>query len=393
MSPRRSARATTCGAPEKLAFLGDPRRYPGHPASVEVIETHFAWVFLTPHHAWKLKKALRQDSMDYRTVASRGRGCRAELRLNRRLAPGVYLDVVPLTRRRSGELALGEPGAVVDWLVRMRRLPAARLLDRALAEGTTRPADLAAVTKVLAAFFRRARRAPMAGDAYLDRLRARTLQNGRALRAPGLRLNRRRVDAAVRLQLEFMARARSLLASRARRLVDGHGDLRPEHVCLGPPACVIDCLEFNRDLRRLDPAEEMAFLALECARLGRGDTAGELLERYRQSMPDDAPGALMDFYMSQRALTRAKIAAWHLRDPRFDARHWRRRASAYLTDAIRHARAALRAIGRDSRESVFRRNRPAPQEGGKGPAGHHAPQPLAQQRRNRKRHEPATRRG
>ncbi|MBL8199948.1 MAG: hypothetical protein JNK40_03165 [Chromatiales bacterium] len=360
MSPRRSGRSAATGAPEKLAFLGDPRHYPGRPGSVKVIETHFAWVFLTPRHAWKLKKALRQDSMDYRTITSRGRGCRTELELNRRLAPGVYLDVVPLARRRSGELALGKPGTVVDWLVRMRRLPAARLLDQALADGTVRPADLAAVTKVLTAFFRHARRAPMPGNAYVDRLRARTRQNGRALRGPAMRLNRRRIDAAIRLQLEFMARARSLLASRARRLVDGHGDLRPEHVCLGPPACVIDCLEFNRDLRRLDPAEEMAFLALECARLGHAGAGDELVGRYRRAMQDEIPEALMHFYMSQRALTRAKIAAWHLRDRRFPARHWRARANSYVADALRHAQAAVRRVRRDGLPSVVGAGRPAP---------------------------------
>jgi aminoglycoside phosphotransferase family enzyme len=392
VSSRRSGTAAA-GAPEKLAFLADPRHYPGRPGSVTVIETHFAWVFLTPRHAWKLKKALRQDSMDYRTVARRGRGCRTELQLNRRLAPGVYLAVVPLARTRSGELALGKRGTVVDWLVRMRRLPAARLLDRALADGAVRPADLAAVTTALTAFFRHARRAPLGGKAYLDRLRARTRQNGRALRAPRMGLDGRRVDTAVRLQLEFIARSPALLAARARRLIDGHGDLRPEHVCLGPPACVIDCLEFNRDLRRLDPAEEMAFLALECARLGHGATGAELLARYRAGMPDGVPPALMDFYMSQRALTRAKIAAWHLRDPRFDARHWRARANSYVGDAIRHARAALREITRDAPASVLRGDRPVPQQRGKGSAGNHPPQGLAQQRRDRQRHEPASRRG
>jgi aminoglycoside phosphotransferase family enzyme len=360
---------------------------------VKVIETHFAWVFLTPRHAWKLKKALHQDSMDYRTVASRGRGCRAELALNRRLAPGVYLDVVPLNRQPTGELVLGKPGTVVDWLVRMRRLPAARLLDQALADGTVSARGLAAVTKALTAFFQRARRAPMTGRAYLERLHARTRQNGRALRAPGLRLNDRQVDAAVRLQLEFVARAPELLASRARRLVDGHGDLRPEHVCLGPPACVIDCLEFNRDLRRLDPAEEMAFLALECARLGHGGAGAELLEGYRRAMPDPVPAALTEFYMSQRSLTRAKIAAWHLRDPRFDAKRWRARANSYLADAVRHARAALRGIPPAAPRSVLRGNRPVPQQRGKGPARHHAAEGLAQQGSDRQGHQPASRRG
>ena len=383
----------TCGAPEKLAFLRDPGHYPEPAGSISVIETHFAWVFLTRRHAWKLKKALRQDSMDYRTVASRRRGCRTELELNRRLAPEVYLDVLPLSRRHSGELVLGPAGTIVDWLVKMRRLPAARLLDHALARGAVRSRDLAAVTTVLVAFFRSARRAPMSGGAYLDRLHARTLQNGRALRGRRLALDGTRIDSAVRLQLEFIQRAPALLASRARRVVDGHGDLRPEHVCLGPRPCVIDCLEFNRDLRRLDPAEEMAFLALECARLRHPDVGAELLDRYRRAMRDDATDALLDFYRSQRALTRAKIAAWHLRDAQFPARHWRARANSYLADAVRYARAALRGLAGDETPSVPGRNRPAPQQRRKRAARHHAGQGLAQQRGHGQRHELATGRG
>lgn len=373
-------------AQEKLEFLGDPRHYRERPTRVEVIETHFAWVFLTERYAYKMKKPVQHASMDYRTLAARERGCRNELRLNRRLAPSVYIDVVALCRTRNGDLALNRGKSVVDWLVKMHRLPASRMLDRAIVEGTVTRADLETLTAVLCAFFKRKRREPMTAQAYRDRLRTRTLQTARDLRAPDLKLNRSRVNRVVRVQLEFIASARGLIEKRGAHLLQGHGDLRPEHVCLGSRPCVIDCLEFDRDLRRLDPAEEMAFLALECARLGRADLGGELVQRYRDAMQDPVPDALIRFYMSQRAVTRAKIAAWHMRDPQYSRRLWIARANSYLSDALRYARSALRDIGGE-RASLIRRQRPAAQQRSEGSARQHAPHGAAKQRSDGQRDE------
>jgi len=113
----------------KLAFLRRADSYPEMAGgTVEVIETHFAWIFLTASHAYKMKKPERHV-WDYSSLDIRERGCRTELRLNRRLAPSVYLDVVPLSCDSQGRLVLGAGERVLDWLIRMRRLPAARALD------------------------------------------------------------------------------------------------------------------------------------------------------------------------------------------------------------------------------------------------------------------------
>jgi aminoglycoside phosphotransferase family enzyme len=385
--------ASACGSQEeKVEFLRDPRHYPDRPARVAVVETHFAWVFLTGRHAYKMKKPMRQASLDYRTIASRERACRNELRLNRRLAPTVYIAVVPLARRRNGELALGRGRSVVDWLVKMRRLSASRMLDRAIARRAVTSGDLASLTDVLAAFFGRARREPMTPMAYKSRLRARTRRNARDLRAPDLGLDRAGIDPVIRAQLDFIAGASDLLGARGAKLIEGHGDLRPEHVWLGPRPLVIDCLEFDPGLRRLDPAEEMAFLALECARLGASRIGEDLLQRYRAAMQDPVPDALMQFYLSQRAATRAKIAAWHLRDPRYRRRQWLTRANSYLEDARRCARLALRGIERESPLFV-RRKRPAAQQRSERLARQHAPHGLAKQRADGQRNEPVARSG
>jgi len=341
---------------EKVAVLRNPGTY-RRVRRVSAIETHFAWVFLTARHAYKLKKPLRHGTMDYRTLASRERGCREELRLNHRLAPGVYLSVVPLVQR-DGRLALDQGGKVVDWLVRMRRLPTSRMLDHILARRTLRGGELRRLVRTLAGFFVTAGRFPMAGPQYVDRLTCEITHNRRALRKADAGIDPERAEAVAREQRRFVHRGRSLIASRAARLVEGHGDLRAEHVCLSTPVCVIDCLEFSRELRRLDPIDEIAFLSLEIDRLGHPDLAAELVRRYCAAVDDPAAPAIVSFYRSHRAATRAKLAAWHLGDPLFpDPRPWIARAESYLRDAERHAHEAIRIL--DAEGSLRIGGRPA----------------------------------
>jgi len=338
-----------------VAFLRKPQHYPERPRRIEVIETHFAWVFLTDSHAYKLKKPVLQDRMDYRTLAGRRRGCHNELTLNRRLAPTVYLTLVPITLARDGRLVLGRRGGgrIVDWVVKMRRLPAERMLERVIATGRVRKGDLEAITRRLTRFFTGATPRPMSASRYVARMRGQTLLNRSDLVAPDLGLDESRVAEVIGMQLAFITRNAALLGCRGAQLIDGHGDLRPEHLYLGSRSdepCVIDCLEFDRDLRRLDPAEEMAFLALECHRLGAGEIGWALISRYLASTGTPPVRSMIYFYMSQRALTRAKIAAWHLRDPQFalHAKSWRALAHGYIADGARYIRHALRESTNDT---------------------------------------------
>lgn len=348
-------KSRTAALAAKVAFLADARHYRGGRRTVATIETHFAWVFLVGDRAYKLKKPLRQVPVDYSTLARRETACRAELDLNRRLAPDVYLRVVPLGRNESGELTRAPGTRIVDWLVEMVRLPAARMLDQAILAGTVGPRDLERVVARLAGFFRHARRRPMSDRGYLARLRNQILGNAHELRAPDLALDRPLVEEVIRSQLAFIDQPRRLVADRGAYLIDGHGDLRPEHIFLGTRSrgsCVIDCLEFDADLRRLDPAAEVAFLALECRRLGAVGLARDLITHYARAMGDPVPQALIHFYMSRCAAVRAQIAAWHLRDPALarESRKWKTRARSYLVDALRHIRRASVLNGTSGRK-------------------------------------------
>lgn len=331
---------------QKLAFLRRPQSYPHAPASVDVIETHFAWVFLAGSHVYKLKKPMVHGRMDYRTLALREAGCRAELRLNRRLAPEVYEAVVPLCSGPRG-LVLGEGARVEDWLVRMKRLPESRMLDRALLAGEVRSADLQALAATLARFFRSAEPAAVPPRRYLAQLDERLSGTLAGLEHHATRIPVRTARAVVEALRSPLHPGATALLQRAGSVVEGHGDLRAEHVCLGPPVSVIDCLEFDVELRRLDPAEEIAFLCMEMGLLGREDASSQLWQACveQRVVPDD-PG-LFHYYAAHRALMRALLAAWHLGDPQFpDPAPWVARTTLLLDCAGAHAREARERLAR-----------------------------------------------
>lgn len=323
----------------KVAALRRPGTYPGQPEAVQAIETHMSWVFLTGDHAFKLKKPVRYDGLNFSTLASRRFFCNEELRLNRRLTASVYLDVVALRQDTFGALRIGTAGTVVEWLVMMRRLSANLMLDHLLAQGTFQPEVLRPVATQLAAFYRGLRPAVTDAARYLERLRRDIDECERKLRDP-------EVADCVEDARPLCAQLRSVLRERpelfaarvqAGRIVEGHGDLRPEHICMETPPAIIDCLEFSAELRTLDVADELGFLGLECERLGAPRLGRLLFDIYGQTTGDIPEVALIDYYQSLRACIRAGLAIWHLKEARYrDSPKWSLRARHYLRLAGEH---------------------------------------------------------
>jgi aminoglycoside phosphotransferase family enzyme len=329
---------------DKVAFLQRPDSYPDCPQQVDTIETHMSWVFLTERHAYKLKKPVHYDFLDFSTIAARHADCAAELSLNRRLAPDVYLGLVPLTLDAEGKLRLEGPGEAVDWLVQMRRLPPERMLDSLLQAGTVSETDIRRLAARLASFYRASPPLGMGATEYRERLAHSVLDTWMALAEPAFGLAQTQVDAIHEAQLSFLTHHSALLEERAARVVEGHGDLRPEHVCLEDAPVVIDCLEFEREFRLVDPADELAFLALECERLGAHQVGEAILAAYAVAAGDAPPTQLLDFYKSYRACLRAKLAVWHTRDHEVpDHDKWLKRARAYLRLAEVHIGRAQQA--------------------------------------------------
>jgi aminoglycoside phosphotransferase family enzyme len=333
---------------DKLAFLQRSEAYGNAAQRPQCIETHMSWVFLVGEQVYKLKKPVRFPFLDFTTLAAREFYCREEVRLNRRLAPGVYLGLMALQwhdgvfeLRPEEQVPADTAGDTVDWLVCMRRLPKDRMLDQLIAQGRVAPGEIDALVAVLGALYRSAPAVALSPDDYLARFQYEQAANREVLLRPQFHLP----NAALALDRLDLALARhaGLLRERAcsQRVLDGHGDLRPEHVCLLQPPVIIDCLEFNPQLRQADPFDELAYLGMECEAAGAPWIGPRLASGCAAALGDSPPPALMQLYTAYRALVRARLAMAHLLDPvpRLPDQ-WPPRASRYIACAM----AALDAL-------------------------------------------------
>lgn len=334
--------AIACDLESKVRALSASSTYPESPKAIQSIETHFAWVFLGDEYAYKLKKPVRIVDMDLRLLEARAADCAEEVRLNRRLAPDIYLGLAALTLSADRKLAIDGTGEVVDWLVKMKKLPADAMLDRAIASKSVSAERAQALGEVLAKFYASQPRIQFEPEAYVHRMQARIEEDRRQLLDPMLTLNVDSVERLAESQMRALQRLESQLSDRAARgrILEAHGDLRPEHVCLSDLPCVIDALEFSLELRTLDPVEELAFFHLECEQLGAAWVARTVIDVYRNRCSDVFTPALFSFYRSRRASIRAKLIAWHLLDPLFRALEpWAARANGYVNKALTYSQA------------------------------------------------------
>jgi uncharacterized protein len=301
---------------EKIAFLHRGDSYRPHVAKVTSHETHMSLVFLAGDRAYKLKKPVRFPYLDFSTVERRHVACDAELALNRRLAPGVYREVVPLVQSPQG-LAIGGDGEIVDWLVVMRRLDENQMFERVISGGDLDCRQLERVIATLVGFYRRTDTVLISSTAYISEFRRGLAYDRRVLLDPRFRLPAGMVRHIECAQRGFLSKRNDMLAERVRgrHIVDGHGDLRPEHIFLGETVRIIDCLEFNARLRMVDPLDEIAFLCVECERLGVAWAGEYLRQRISHLLGDDYHDELFTFYRCHRATLRARLAVAHLLEP------------------------------------------------------------------------------
>ncbi|HKU43931.1 MAG TPA: AAA family ATPase [Polyangiales bacterium] len=278
-------------------------------------ETHISRVFLGPERVFKLKKPVQLGFLDFSTLERRRRYCHAELELNRRLAPDVYLDVVPVTRDARGVHHLRGDGEIVDYAVEMLRLSDSAAADARLREGTLGHAELERIAVRLAAFHAAARcDAETEQYGSLDCIERNVRENFEQTREAAPRaLQRSELAAIERWQLAFLRERRAVFERRIaqRRIRDGHGDLRLEHCYLGPrgEVQIIDCIEFNERFRYGDVCADMAFLAMDLSWHERRDLSEALIAYYARESGDYELYALLDFYQSYRAYVRGKVSS------------------------------------------------------------------------------------
>lgn len=335
-----------------VAFLSRPNTYADAAFAVSTIETQMSWVFLTRDYALKLKKPLHNALLDFRSVEARCNACREELRLNRRLAPAIYLTVETISTNHNGDLQFGSGVDRVDCVVRMRRLPDRVMLSDQLLRGPVRQGVLERVAQCMARFHRRLPSLQPTPLNWRKSMGDAIDCNEAVLRAYPDVLPSPDAHYLCQQQRIFLMRHADWIDARIHQgwMVEGHGDLRAEHVFVGDElpsemgddmvnqVGAIDCLEFSAALRQLDCADEIAFLALDCERLAGEAVGNALLEHYQTITQDYPPPALLHFYQSFRAAIRARLALLRLSEQSHRPRDaWINRAEQWLQLAHKHA--------------------------------------------------------
>lgn len=311
-APRTGPELTLAGQAALVAALR-PLLQAREGGPVELIETHISWVLVTPRHAYKLKKALRLDFLDFSTRARRTEACREELRLNRRHAPALYLDVVAVSGTPAAPV-LGGAGPAIEPLLRMRAFAQDGLWDRLAARGALTPAMVDELADRVAAFHAAAAVAPVdSGFGRPETVRAPMLDNLDALAAPLHDPASQRDLAALRAwEAAAWPRLVPLIEQRRRegRVRECHGDLHLGNVAqIDGRATPFDGIEFNDAFRWIDVASDIAFLAMDLHAHGLPALAHRFVDGWLQAGGDFGAVALLPWTQAYRALVRAKVAA------------------------------------------------------------------------------------
>ncbi len=314
--------------PRLIEALSRPSAYAERVDVVAVRQTHISVVFLAGSLAYKIKKPVELGFVDYGTLERRRHCCEEEVRLNRRLAPDVYLGVVPVTR--EGESARVEgTGEVLEWAVKMRRLPESATLRARMSGGELTTGDLAALAGRLAGFHASAESGPeVAAGCTFAAIAANARENlDQSVHQVGVTLSRSTLDRLRERTDVALERLRGTIEARAARGVprDTHGDLRLDHVYWFPDRqppddwIAVDCIEFDPRYRHADPIADIAFLAMELALEGRSDLADAFVEAYLRAAGDAEGEELLPFYRAYRAAVRGKVEGMKLAEPEIPA--------------------------------------------------------------------------
>ena len=311
-----------------IEALSDPAAY-SHPVDkVQVIQTHISVVFLAGPYVYKIKKPVELGFLDFSTLTKRRHFCEEEIRLNRRLAPDVYLGLAPITLTTTS-VTMGGPGEPIEWAVQMSRLPAEATLERRLEQGQVRIEMLEALARKLALFHSQADGGDRISQFGRFDAVARNVRENFEQAAVQVGVS---VSPAVYQRLRALTEDAlhtlgSLVKRRAARGMtrDTHGDLRLDHVYLFPEVAppgdlvIIDCIEFNERFRFADPVADMAFLVMDLIFHGRRDLARPFADAYFLAAADAEGSALLPFYVAYRAAVRGKVEGMALAEKEIPA--------------------------------------------------------------------------
>lgn len=320
-----------------------PEFYPHRPAAVTLTQTHISYVLLAGERVYKVKKPVRFTFLDFSTLERRRHLCHEEVRLNRRLAPDVYVGVLAACADQGAyRLTSDDDPAAVEYVIEMHRLPADRMLDQLLDRHAVTPALIDTIADRLAEFHRGAGAGPAvtANGAPASVLAVLEDNYANARQFRDVTIPAFDDDAIQRFARGFLRTHDALFRQRQaqQRIRECHGDLHSEHICCTDPLVIFDCIEFNPQFRYCDVASEMAFLAMDLDYHDRPELAARLVERYATDARDPDLPPLVPFYQCYRAYVRGKVDSLKSLEPEVGTGE---RAAA-LDSARRHFALAYR---------------------------------------------------
>ncbi len=328
--------------------------YPHATQEIEVRDTHISRVFLTGKKVYKIKKPVNLGFLDFSTLEKRLNNCRREVDLNRRLSAGVYSGVIPISYCR-GRYRFGEGENVVEYAVKMNQLDESRSLASLVFRKTPLIHEIRRLAEKLSGFYTGQENPyPVLADSYWQRLRDACEENfARTRDHAGTVFDEASFHTVRGATRSFLTRWKPLFEDRIRsgKIVDGHGDLRTDHIYFLPDSRIqlIDCIEFNDRLRCIDAASDIGFLGMDLEFRGEDDLAAALMKTYVKLTDDCQAYAVLPFYKCYRAMVRCKVGCIRLTS---GAVYSEERAEGYR-EAERHLELALRYALGFARPSVW----------------------------------------
>ncbi len=294
-----------------------PDFYPHNVSTIEQRETHISKVFLTGDYAYKIKKAINLEFLDFTTLEKRRHFCAQEVILNRRLTHNVYLDVVAITLK-DGRYSLEGAGRPVEYAVKMRQLPEECSMKSLLRKGKIDKKALENLSRILEKFYGQAHTGEQI-DTFgaWETVWANCEENFRQAEVfVGKMLDEQMFQIIRSATLSFLHRRKELFQHRieTKKIRDCHGDLRTGHIYFSDGIQIIDCIEFNERFRYADITSDLAFLSMDLDIEGFPQIAQDLLNSYVQFTNDRDVFVLIDFYKCYRAFVRVKVTCFRLQE-------------------------------------------------------------------------------
>jgi aminoglycoside phosphotransferase family enzyme len=323
--------------------LMKPEAYDEDPSSIELVQTHISFVFLTRKFVYKVKKAVDFGFLDFTTLEKRRFFCEKELELNRRLCGDMYLEVVPINR--SNIIRIKGEGETVEYAVKMKRMPQERMMSRLLEESKVDNGLVDRIAKVIADFHSKAetnRRISKFGSlAIIETNWKENFEQteefvGKTISMKDFKLIHERIS-------DFMKRSVPLFEKRIaeHRVRDCHGDIHSGNIFVTNGSYIFDAIEFNERFRYSDVAADVAFLAMDLDFRERPDLADFFVKTYIRYSGDQELMKLLTFYKCYRAYVRGKVVSFKLKDPNVRSKEnniARKEARAYFKLAAAYSK-------------------------------------------------------